>query len=277
MGIDVADADLIRWGQAVGRTVSSGSCTLQGWTYPLKFEPGDGWYYGSGLDWAGVVAGRATGGKRFGEVVAEGLLGPLRMADTGFYRNKLLEGGKDARYVPPAERSAETGELAQATEPYPEEPPLESGGAGLYSSAEDYGRVMQGVLRALAGEEGGVVSQETAREMFRPQLDEKQREWCQGIVFTYGSAAELPQGTPVDYGIGGLINMVDVEGKRRKGSLMWPGMCNSRWWIDPETGIGAVLIVNVIPYGDATVLKLYDELERAVYAELVPQWKQSSK
>jgi hypothetical protein len=31
-----------------------------------------------------------------------------------------------------------------------------------------------------------------------------------------------------------------------------------------------VLIVNVMPYKDATALKLWDELERAVYAELVP-------
>jgi hypothetical protein len=46
-------------------------------------------------------------------------------------------------------------------------------------------------------------------------------------------------------------------------------------WIDPETGIGAALIVNVVPYGDPTVLKLYDELERAVYGELIPAWQAS--
>lgn len=44
-------------------------------------------------------------------------------------------------------------------------------------------------------------------------------------------------------------------------------------WIDPQTGIGGVLIVNITPYPDATVLKLFDELERAVYRELVPEWK----
>jgi hypothetical protein len=45
--------------------------------------------------------------------------------------------------------------------------------------------------------------------------------------------------------------------------------------MDPETGIGGVMIVNVLPYGDATVLKMYDELERAVYGELVPAWQAS--
>lgn len=46
-------------------------------------------------------------------------------------------------------------------------------------------------------------------------------------------------------------------------------------WIDPKTGIGGVLLVNVTPYKDATALKLWDELERAVYGELVP--RQDSK
>ena len=41
-------------------------------------------------------------------------------------------------------------------------------------------------------------------------------------------------------------------------------------WIDPQTGIGGILFVNVIPQGDAVVNKLYDELERALYGELPP-------
>lgn len=40
-------------------------------------------------------------------------------------------------------------------------------------------------------------------------------------------------------------------------------------WIDRESGIAATLFVNVLPQGDATVVKLYDELERAVYGDLL--------
>lgn len=36
-------------------------------------------------------------------------------------------------------------------------------------------------------------------------------------------------------------------------------------WIDRETGVAGVLIVNVQPHGDPVVKSLYDELERAVY------------
>lgn len=41
-------------------------------------------------------------------------------------------------------------------------------------------------------------------------------------------------------------------------------------WLDPKTGIAAVLLVNVRPHGDAVVAKLYDQLEFAVYKELLP-------
>lgn len=39
--------------------------------------------------------------------------------------------------------------------------------------------------------------------------------------------------------------------------------------MDRETGIAAVLIVAVREHGDPVVVRLYDELERAVYAHLV--------
>jgi CubicO group peptidase (beta-lactamase class C family) len=234
LGVDVADPDLIRWSQHVGRTANVGSCTLEGWSSPLKFAPGEGWYYGIGPEWAGQVLERATGGQRLGEYMAQHLCGPLGMEDTGFRLSQLVNSEeKEGRFVPISERSGTNGELAEGQRNmFPLEPVCESGGAGLYTSAADYAKVMQALLRALAGEEedgGVVVGKETVRQMLAPQLNETQREWVKGIVFTFGSAAELPEGTPVDHGIGGLLTMGDVQGKRRKGSLMWSGMCNSRW------------------------------------------------
>jgi hypothetical protein len=87
---------------------------------------------------------------------------------------------------------------------------------------------MQEVLRGLKAD-GGVMRREAVEEMFRPQLDAKQTECMREIIWAFGSGAEIPEGAPVNHGIGGLMNVEDVEGKRRKGSLMWSGMCNSRW------------------------------------------------
>jgi hypothetical protein len=41
-------------------------------------------------------------------------------------------------------------------------------------------------------------------------------------------------------------------------------------WLDRESGIAGTLFVSVLPQGDAAVIRLYDELEKAVYGDLLP-------
>ncbi|KAL2258075.1 hypothetical protein VTK26DRAFT_8747 [Humicola hyalothermophila] len=275
LGADVADPDLMRWSEWVGRTKTLVSCTREGFTTPLRFAPGEGWYYGTGTDWAGLVLEGAVG-ERLGRYMEREVWGKLGMRDTGFVLDKVLrgEGGEDkeARFVPISERDAETGELREGQPVFPADPEVESGGGGLYSSAGDYAKLVRALLRALAGEEGeGVpVRKKTAEEMFRPQLDDTQRAWLKGILLRYKAAPEFPDDIKVDHGIGGAMNMEDIPGKRKKGSIKWTGMPNSHWWIDPQTGIGGILFVNVTPHNDPVVYKLYDELELALYGELLP-------
>ncbi|KAL2157959.1 hypothetical protein VTH06DRAFT_4768 [Thermothelomyces fergusii] len=274
LGLDIADADLQRWSRRVGRTARASASSVAGWSTPLRFPPGEGWYYGTGPDWAGLVLARAAA-CRLSEYMHRHVLRPLAIARrTGFYVARLLADRQPA-VAALAERDPETGELRERDVPFPAEPPCESGGAGLYTTAADYGRVLQELLRALAGDGGAVVGKETAEEMFRPQLDDRQREWLRSIVWNFGAAAEIPEGSPVDFGLGGMLNMEDVEGKRRKGSMMWSGYCNGRWWIDPRTGIAAVMFTSLFPYSDPVAVELYDKLERAVYADLVPDWQAS--
>ncbi|KAL2180580.1 beta-lactamase/transpeptidase-like protein [Thermothelomyces heterothallicus CBS 202.75] len=286
LGLDIADPDLERWSRWVGRTARASTSTVEGWSTPLRFPPGEGWYYGTGPDWAGQVLERVTG-RRLSEYMDEHILRPLGITrGTGFYINKLVggdekeedeEGGRDGgrQFVTLTERDGQTGELRERDVPFPVEPACESGGAGLYTNAADYGRVLQELLKALAGEEGAVIRKETAEEMFRPQLNDKQREWQRSIVWKFGAAAEIPEGSLVDFGLGGMLNMEDVEGKRKKGSMMWSGFCNGRWWIDSRTGIAAVMFTCLFPYSDPTAIELYDKLERTVYADLIPDWQAS--
>ncbi|KXX75112.1 Acyltransferase LovD [Madurella mycetomatis] len=272
------DPDLQRWARHARRTANSLLCTLDSWTAPLKFPPGGGgrWCYGTSVDWAGQVVERVAG-CTLGAYARANVLGPLGMARTGFRLGAVLDGGpSDRHYVPGSVRIAESGELAEGRPPIVDDPPVESGGAGLYGCAADYARFVRALLRALAGEGEGLLSKGAVDEMFTPQLNEGQREELGKMVAAVGMAPEFPVGTPMDHGLSGVMNTEDVPGKRRKGSMMWAGQCNARWWIDPKTGIGAVLFLNVLPYGDAVVAKLYHELELAVYAELVPKAAEGS-
>ncbi|MDQ6727935.1 MAG: beta-lactamase family protein, partial [Actinomycetota bacterium] len=52
--------------------------------FPLDRQPGEKWLYNTGSDVLGVVVERAAG-KRFGDVLAERIFGPLGMRDTAFH------------------------------------------------------------------------------------------------------------------------------------------------------------------------------------------------
>ncbi|KAK3346468.1 beta-lactamase/transpeptidase-like protein [Lasiosphaeria hispida] len=266
LGADVADPDLMRWSAAVGRTATCLDYTLEGWTVPLKFPPGEGWYYGGATEFAGVAVERITA-KRLDDVMGEEILKKLGMRDTTFYRDS--EGFKGR--VPGCMMRDADGGLSEVPVPVPAEPELLSLGSGLYTTAGDHAKVLQSLLRSTAGEEG-LLRKETVDEMFRPQLNEPQRAVLKAItdMFHDGMVPEFPEGMLLDHGISGIINLEDVPGKRRKGSMMWQGMANGHWWVDRESGIAGTLFVNVLPQGDAAVIRLYDELERAVYGDLLP-------
>ncbi|KAK3313120.1 beta-lactamase [Apodospora peruviana] len=290
LGYDIADPDLLRWSRVTNRAVTNLSYTLEGWTTPLKFPPGEGWFYGSAIDWAGQVLEKVTG-QTLGEYMASHIFAPLGITDTTFRSlTHLLADDRiitENRKVPCSVRDSATGELSNCPLPVPVDPPVESGGAGLWTTADDHARLLQALLKAgnsnsntQDGEVGSIIlSKESVDEMFRPQLDEVQHGMLKYLtdMFRDGMVSEFPPGTAVDHGLGGIVNTEDVTGKRKKGSMMWQGMCNSHWWMDRETGIAATLIVNVMPLPDAVVIRLYSDLELAVYGDLVSQWVQAGK
>ncbi|RCI13391.1 hypothetical protein L249_1223 [Ophiocordyceps polyrhachis-furcata BCC 54312] len=252
--------DLVKWSKRIGRPVRPTDWSIEGLTVPLIFPPGDSWVYGTSLDWAGLVLERVTG-QSLGQYMESHIFRPLGMTDTGFWPEKLPQ---TASRTVAWTRRTPSQTLEPAENFTPAEHEIESGGAGLYSTADDYARFLRGLLQ------GKLVSEDSLRLMFSPQLTDGQKKAFNDMInqpdLHRAMASEFPLGLELDHSVAGVINLQHVPGKRRKGSLMWSGMLCSHWWIDRETGIAAVLIVNVQDAGDAVVERLYDELERAVYA-----------
>lgn len=273
LGYGGGDPDYARWARHAGRSPDEElRGTLAAWETPLKFPPGTGWYYGSALDWAGQVV-EAVSGRKLGDYMAENLFGPLGMGDSTFHRDALPHVG--GRTVPSSRRDAATGELAAGEDPFPalKDGDVEGGGAGLYTTASDYAKLLQALLGSLAGSgEGALLRKTTVEEMVRPQLTDEQRRWLKFLtdLFHDGLVPDFSEGMPLDHGISGVVNMEDEPGKRRKGSMMWAGLCNGHWFIDSASGVGATLFTNVLPHPDAAVSRVWDELERAVYGDLLP-------
>ena len=57
---------------------------------------------------------------------------------------------------------------------------------------------------------------------------------------------------------------------RSAGSLAWAGLFNTEFWIDPQRGVAATLLMQVLPFYDEGALRALGEFEAAVYRDLLP-------
>ena len=104
-------------------------------------------------------------------------------------------------------------------------------GAGMESSADDYGRFLTMLGRAAAGDEGQILSPAAAREMLRDQVQGRPIAFSPHSTY-YGQPDRA-------YGLGGWLDKTNDEGLARQASC--PGAWGFTPWIDLESGIAGVL------------------------------------
>jgi CubicO group peptidase (beta-lactamase class C family) len=236
---DVSDPRLLQWRKLRGEE-SQSLCgdIVKGYNIPLLFSPGDGWKYGGGLDWAGLMVQRANDGIKLGEFMKKYIWDPLGMSSTTF--NLERDADVHSRLARMSVRlpSGELTSLAALGQKMLANPAKDDlGGAGAYSSASEYLKVLASILR----NDGVLVKSESVDEMFTPQLNDIQKAAYTNLV---NSAPErndeltggIQLGTDVTWGLGGVIIQEDIADGRRKGSMYWSGLPNLHW-VSRETRI----------------------------------------
>ncbi|EXJ76831.1 beta-lactamase [Capronia epimyces CBS 606.96] len=260
MGYDFISPELKRWREwrEQQKTPADGDVTTLQPT-PLLFEPGEGWEYSCSIDWAGKIVERVNGGIRLGEYMKKHIWSPLGMSSTGF---RLAEDeGIRSRLCATSARSP-TGTLVSA-EPFPQQNPKEDrGGGGLYSSPNDYIKVLLSLLK----NDGTLLKPETVKTMFTPQLSDDQQLLAkvtplEGAMYRGGVDSKA-----WNFGLGGILNMEDVDGVCKKGSMSWSGLPNLFWWIDPAAGNCGMYASQLLPPGDPDSMALAVEFRKDLYA-----------
>jgi methyl acetate hydrolase len=226
---------------------------------PLVFEPGERWLYGTSTDWLGRVV-EAVSGRPLDEYFRLRILEPLGMADT-FYN---VPADKQARLVAVHHRGADGVIVKDAVQPAPTINPI-SGGGGLSSTASDYIRFVRMILNDGALDGVRILRADTVEAMGRNQI---------GAIGVAALKTALPERSEDfsfvadgrdKWGLGFLISVDGVAGKRSAGSLSWGGIYNTYFWIDRTRGVGGVIMAQFLPFADRKALALYDTFERGVY------------
>ncbi|KAG9185796.1 hypothetical protein G6011_07127 [Alternaria panax] len=186
----------------------------QCFTTPLLFEFGSGFAYGAGLDLVGLMVARAN-----------------NCTLKAYMLRHILD-------VLGMDRNSISGEVVDDATAQPLDPQDEYGGAGLFSTAEDYLRLLKSLLR----NDGKLL------EMNGIDLNQTFSVPLYAAIMIPGDA---PMGTPgarkCTHTLGGLAAMEDdADGGLKAGTLRWGGAPHLKWWIDRAGGTCGMFAKEVV-------------------------------
>jgi len=230
---------------------------------PLIFEPGTRWQYGYSADWTGRLV-ETVSGMNLEQYFQRNILGPLGMTDTTF----IFPADKFDRLVSQSRRQ-DGGALQEVPRAIPPKPAAFNGGGGLTSTAPDYIKFMQMILRyGRSGVRDEILTAKSVELMSMNQIGDLGAGKLRTFQPNLSSDVDVHPGAVDKWGLGFLINTVAYPGGRSAGSLAWAGVYNTFYWIDPSRGICATIMMQFLPFVDKEAVGLLGDFERSVYANL---------
>ena len=215
---------------------------------PLMFEPGSKFAYGLSTDLLGYLV-EVISGQSLAQFFAQEIFVPLDMHDSHFYLPK----DKAERLVTLYAHIEDDGlVVSQGDEStillYDPQYPIAgaqtyfSGGAGLSSTARDYGRFLQMLLNDGELDGARILGRKSVELMRAPRVD-------------------LDNDGAPDFGLG--FTVVGDLGKTGElgsvGSYSWGGAFNTSYWIDPSENLIGVFMSQVRPV-DSDITKRFRTL-----------------
>jgi CubicO group peptidase (beta-lactamase class C family) len=200
-------------------------------TLPFVAQPGEAWVYGYNTDILGCVVEKVSG-TPLDEFIRTRITGPLGMKDTQFF-------------LPPAQRarlaavysSSSDGSITRAPDgargqgAYVDGPRKSfAGGAGLLSTARDYGRFLEMIRRGGAIDGVRILSPRTV------------------ALMTTNQVGTLHSQTGLGFGLGfETTDRYGANGMDSVGSYGWAGAYSSTYRVDPDAHLVIVFMVQMLP------------------------------
>jgi CubicO group peptidase (beta-lactamase class C family) len=209
---------------------------------PLKHQPGDAWTYGIGQDIQGALIEKVTG-KPFGVFLRERIFFPLGMIDTDFdvppekmdrvAKTYKLDGGKFVEDKPIVETWPEKGRG------------IEAGGAGIFSTAVDFGR-----FATMLANGGSLDGQ---RILSRKSVELMSANHIQMLPNNQAAARDKGFGLGVEV----ITDVGRVSVPSSVGQFGWYGAATTYCQIDPKERLAAVALVQHFPFNQHGIFQKF--------------------
>ncbi|GAB4130529.1 MAG: serine hydrolase domain-containing protein [Acidobacteriota bacterium] len=215
-------------------------------TLPIDAQPGEKYIYGFNTDILGRVV-EVVSGQSLADFFQERIFTPLKMTDTHFF----LPPEKVARFTPvyghdPAGRLYLV-EPADRNDYVSGPRKCYSGGAGLLSTARDYGRFLLALLNGGTLEGVRILSRKSVELMTSNHVGDKFGDRGFGLGFW------------ITEHVGRSGQMGSV------GAFGWGGAYYTTYWVDPQERLVALLMCQLLPARD---MDLHPKFSTLVYQAL---------
>lgn len=237
-----------------------GAASPQAGPPPLLHDPGALWTYGPGTRVMGQIIEKVSG-KPLDVFLRERIFQPLGMNETFFVVPKALHGR-----VATVHRRGENGRLVETPNPAELSAPV-AGDGGLFSTAADYAKFITFMLNLgrTSPEGPHLVSDHAARLMGRVHTGSVRVRLQEATDPSVSAVFPLGAGRD-SFGLGFQVTGPNPPaGLRHAGSLSWAGIYNTHFWIDPDTGVGGILLMQYLPFYDKAAIDTLLGFEQRVY------------
>jgi methyl acetate hydrolase len=231
-------------------------------TLPLLFDPGTRWEYGESMRVLGTIAAKLSG-QPLEALYRARIFAPLGMDDTGWTVSDTARDRVVAAY-----RKVDS-QLEELPKPQGPIGATARGDGGLYSTGADYAKFLRVLLRGGVTDDGTrLVAEESIAAMRRNQIGQLRVE--RQSIADPSRARPFPVGAGRDrFGLGFQLTEGQTDPElRADGSISWAGIQNTEFWVDPERGIGAILLMQYLPFYDETAIATLEGFERTVNRNL---------
>ncbi len=249
---EFCSAPLARYQAAIGETAARGEPPEA----VLMFEPGQGWQYGTGVDWADKLI-EAVRDETFDTVMRRRVLAPLGMDDSGFFPND----DQRARLASMHARAPD-GSLAPIPFGMPPQPYFGMGGGGLYSSPSQYLRFLDSML----GRGPQLLKTHHFEALCASEVEGAHVGVLDAAQAHLSNAFDPFPDAAKAWTLGFVANLEAGPNGRAAGSLAWAGLSNCYYWADRRAGAAGVICAQFLPFADPRALAAFAAFERAVYA-----------
>jgi CubicO group peptidase (beta-lactamase class C family) len=246
------------WGAPEGLDLA-GCCSRLA-KLPLRCQPGSQWNYSVATDVLGRVVEVATG-QLLDQVFAERIFEPLKMGKTTFFVEGEAADELAVLYSPDlvtgrATRAHHLGEVALRR------PSAHLGGSGLVSTAADYHRFTQMLLRRGELDEARVLGSRTVSYMTRNHLPGGAE------LGNFGNPIGEQSEAGVGFGLGFSVVMDPAALKVTSsvGEYGWGGAASTLFWVDPAEELTVLFFTQLHP---STTYPIRRQLKQLVYSAIV--------